>query len=1312
MTLTCLLPFLLSACQFNPIGSGTPALPQSKTIAPAASTMAQANTQKSSLLGFSKQAVTFHDRATRQPLNFFYQLPKGKQPISLRFVGKNQGHGKNKITMPENTAFKVRFKAGPRFEILDNNALDGEAVVQMPSELREGYTRVRSPRSGTLLRSLTLLDPLYKLTQQLLRNDEGPGSFLLQAKEDKERAPKAKPTNRPKPLKPLKLTSVCSADPDDYRLWKIENPNDEAVPFEWEIAGSSQSGEDLASAGDSYFETETESGDNKLLLSVEGKKDLAKASLPTQCHEGEEPGVSIWWKLGVRPFPIPASWNEGSDYVLEFKPQNIPAFSLRWAKTNASAPDFPPGLAEIGPAGGSVNLPGVAQLQVPAGAVNQKTLFKIAQVSQAMGLQSQCESRILAEESCLPGYDFASALVRLEPFKLTLNTPATLSLNIDAARLGNNHPGSLRYKANQTSGIDPESWVFDPLLAPISGSVLNATVNTPIPVKTLAHVAAFMPVLVGPQDGFMPVKNGALLLSQKESSVSPADASAMLTKLSAALGYYASLGLPAPLGWQREWANDSVLPVTIMKGGNQAGVSEVFSRSLVTGPPETEQIQPNSKFLGSKIVLRQCSATGENCNGYAATERLATDAFHLVQQGYYRDATGQNATLNYAQYLQNLGLNNETNSEDRGLLKSTASVMGAYFSTRQQSLASSEDSSYLGHLQASQARITQPIHVSTQQESFEATGLLSHLLLSDPAGLGKLAEFTRQLGALWTTGVEAESKWSPSLKALHQSVDMPALYQSYAQAAATKTNLNLLTGLAVNPPVHSALVLNSEHQESSPLSIPVDLSALSAQFFEISADPALGEVNLFVRLKANGQNGPLLEPVEIQGALPGTNLASSDFFKAHARVLKRSANAADTEIGAFGLLSSQASSFENFGNPGQSNVLHLAFSNSLNQRKDASVAKIKGILEVFYSPNNDTEPEDPLRGTVQWQAPLPVNFTVGEASPLLHNGLLYLVGPSGQILAQKADSGQTEWQRSLPTAFSASPALGSDGSLYLGGANGTFYALNPDGIIRWSFTPDEPNSFRLGGVALDENGILYTGGTAEAVYALNSQTGQEVWRFQARAPIDSAPIVSKDRVYILALDQTLYALDRATGAYLWEFQTGQPISDITPALTGNGDIVFGSSDTWLYSVDKLGYEKWSYIMQGALSASPVIGPEGNVYAPCADGRLYAFDVLGNLLWHYETGAHIQAAPVVGENGKVYIGTSQGKVVALYPDDGRKDWERSFNGAVQGRLILDHLGTLYGITSQGQSFSIVTGKGPALLGWPMEHGNLQGWGRVE
>lgn len=347
---------------------------------------------------------------------------------------------------------------------------------------------------------------------------------------------------------------------------------------------------------------------------------------------------------------------------------------------------------------------------------------------------------------------------------------------------------------------------------------------------------------------------------------------------------------------------------------------------------------------------------------------------------------------------------------------------------------------------------------------------------------------------------------------------------------------------------------------------------------------------------------------------------------------------------------------------------------------------------------------------VTWKINLPADVTINEAAPLLHDGQLYIVTQSGKIFSLNAVSGQVSWQSSQFTAFETTPLLGPDGVIYLGGSNGTFYAIEATGQVKWTFTPDEPNSFRLGGAALDETGVLYTGGTSEALYALNSSDGSEIWRYQARAPIDNAPVVTEDRVYFLALDQTLYALNRANGEYLWEFQTGQPISDLSPALTDHEDIVFGSADPWLYSLNRHGLENWSFVMKAGLSASPVIGPDGTVYAPTANGIFYALNNLGELIWELNLGSRIQAAPVIGKDGVVYVGTSAGKIFSVFPN-GTYEWIYQANGSIQGRLLLDERGRLYCVSDQGQVVALQTGsQGLAEAGWPMESGNSRAWGR--
>ncbi len=106
--------------------------------------------------------------------------------------------------------------------------------------------------------------------------------------------------------KNLILTSMCSDQPDQQRRWRVRNPNENAVEYNWNLVGSSQSGSLLAEPGDNFFFTNTEAGPNTLKITWsngEENKSTVKASGGAQCNSenliftslcSEAPGVRNW----------------------------------------------------------------------------------------------------------------------------------------------------------------------------------------------------------------------------------------------------------------------------------------------------------------------------------------------------------------------------------------------------------------------------------------------------------------------------------------------------------------------------------------------------------------------------------------------------------------------------------------------------------------------------------------------------------------------------------------------------------------------------------------------------------------------------------------------------------------------------------------------------------------------------------------------------------------------------------------------------------------------------------------------------------
>lgn len=87
-----------------------------------------------------------------------------------------------------------------------------------------------------------------------------------------------------------------------------------------------------------------------------------------------------WMSIGLRPIPVPTNWHseDGNDFVLRFKNQDIQSFNIIWKNEKKKAP-FPPGINEIGPEGGVVELPGVCLIKFAAGDIKKPTVFSIKQ---------------------------------------------------------------------------------------------------------------------------------------------------------------------------------------------------------------------------------------------------------------------------------------------------------------------------------------------------------------------------------------------------------------------------------------------------------------------------------------------------------------------------------------------------------------------------------------------------------------------------------------------------------------------------------------------------------------------------------------------------------------------------------------------------------------------------------------------------------------------------------------------------------------------------------------------------------------------
>ncbi|MGV3526001.1 MAG: hypothetical protein ACO1RX_17390 [Candidatus Sericytochromatia bacterium] len=135
-----------------------------------------------------------------------------------------------------------------------------------------------------------------------------------------------------------------------------------------------------------------------------------------------------WYHLPGRPVPVPADWySEDGLHILNFKNENTAQISLRWLSTQTAV--FPMGLREIGPAGGVVELPGVATLTIPPGAISAPTVVRMTQLAQGPDRTKRCQLPN-ATRACYSGEEYLTPIVQVQPMGIVLTQEANLEFVI------------------------------------------------------------------------------------------------------------------------------------------------------------------------------------------------------------------------------------------------------------------------------------------------------------------------------------------------------------------------------------------------------------------------------------------------------------------------------------------------------------------------------------------------------------------------------------------------------------------------------------------------------------------------------------------------------------------------------------------------------------------------------------------------------------------------------------------------------------------------------------------------------------------
>lgn len=335
------------------------------------------------------------------------------------------------------------------------------------------------------------------------------------------------------------------------------------------------------------------------------------------------------------------------------------------------------------------------------------------------------------------------------------------------------------------------------------------------------------------------------------------------------------------------------------------------------------------------------------------------------------------------------------------------------------------------------------------------------------------------------------------------------------------------------------------------------------------------------------------------------------------------------------------------------------------------------------------------------------NFEHPACTPVYDsNGTLY-TGANGpnveqrQLLAIQPDGtekwtfvGTISYSGLYPPAASPFyvPAVAADGSIYWCADYCPLYAINQDGVMKWSFSGRYAIcSHPVIGI----NDIVYVIGVDSEtdpqyyLYAVNSD-GTQCLELQLGAGPVGTPAIAGDGTLYIVSGTRLLCFSRA-GKLKWEFETGGVLQASDPTLSLDGRI-FVSSDSnpgLFYVLNPDGKVAWSYTLPGASPYGAATGPGGSVYVGDASGMLYAFNSAGELRWTYRISLWSAVLkPAVDAAGVVYAASSDTRLYAINPDGSLKWWYTAPLPLVNGPVIGED-GVLYVVDANAQLYAIGT-----------------------
>lgn len=300
-----------------------------------------------------------------------------------------------------------------------------------------------------------------------------------------------------------------------------------------------------------------------------------------------------------------------------------------------------------------------------------------------------------------------------------------------------------------------------------------------------------------------------------------------------------------------------------------------------------------------------------------------------------------------------------------------------------------------------------------------------------------------------------------------------------------------------------------------------------------------------------------------------------------------------------------------------------------------------GWLKAINHKKNQTQWETKFQGSV-------------FSTPAKNNKVVVIGAIDGIIYGLNIKTGKTIWQVNTGNPVLASPLI-IDNYVYIGGGKAAFYCINvTTGEIKWVF--DAIDGLIQGKPVASDDNVVF-GAWDRHLYCVSAATGKLKWKWNNGksnvlfSPGNIVPVISNNKVFIVAPDRYMTAIDLNSGQQLWRTNKHQVRESM--GLSPDGQEVYAKlMNDSIVSVSATGKTfntKW-VADAGILydhNPCPVIANDKWVIGATKNGLVTAIDrKTQTVAWMHKAGNSSINLMALEDDNNIWISLMEGKIIRL------------------------------------------------------------------